>query len=276
MENVDLCSIMGLREMIAMNEIGLLVLEDEIKIAHQYKELSKRYPLVKYLGSTSSASEALEMCKKLKPNSIVVDLELQQGEGTGLDFLKSLQKLNLSSKPYIIVVTNNISTATHKMARQLGADFIITKNQKDYSAKMVLDLFRTYNETYHCFDDELLENDKLQIEVAMEYRTKLKERISEELDSIGISPKVKGRKYLRDAIEMTCDKDQPNLCSRIAKNYSVSSASVERAMQGAINRAWNTTDTETLETKYTAYINPERGYPTIMEFICYYADKVKK
>ncbi|MCR5652585.1 MAG: sporulation initiation factor Spo0A C-terminal domain-containing protein [Ruminococcus sp.] len=100
--------------------------------------------------------------------------------------------------------------------------------------------------------------------------------MSEELDLIGISPKVKGRKYLRDAIEMTCDKEQPNLCSQIAKSYSVSSASVERAMQGAINRAWNTTDTETLETQYTAYINPERGYPTIMEFVYYYADKVKK
>lgn len=258
-----------------MNEIGLLVLEDEIKIAHQYKELSKRHPLVKYLGSTSSASEALEMCKKLKPNSIVVDLELQQGEGTGLDFLKSLREHPLSPKPYIIVVTNNVSSSTHKIARNLGADFIITKNQKDYNAKMVLDLFRTYNETYNCCDDELYENKKTQLEAALEYRTRLKERISEELDLIGISPRVKGRKYLRDAIELTCDKERPNLSAMIAKSYSVSTPSVERAMQGAINRAWNTTDTETLEKQYTAYINPDRGHPTATEFIFYYADKVK-
>lgn len=259
-----------------MNEIGLLVLEDDERVIHQYEQLSKRYPLVKYLGSTNSASKALDMCRKLNPNSIVVDLELQQGEGTGFDFLKNLKDISLSSKPYIIVVTNNISSSTHKMARSLGADFIITKNQKDYSAKMVLDLFRTYNETYHCYDDELYDNSKHKIEAAIEYRTKLKARISEELDLIGISPKVKGRKYLRDAIEMTCDKERPNLSAIIAKSYSVSTASVERAMQGAINRAWNTTDTETLEKQYTAYINPERGYPTATEFIFYYADKVLK
>jgi hypothetical protein len=62
----------------------------------------------------------------------------------------------------------------------------------------------------------------------------------------------------------------------IAKSYSVSTPSVERAMQGAINRAWNTTDTETLEKQYTAYINPDRGHPTATEFIFYYADKVLK
>lgn len=258
-----------------MTEIGLLVLEDDAKVIHQYEQLSKRYPLVNYLGSTNSASKALKMCEKLKPNSIVVDLELQLGEGTGLDFLKSLREHPLSPNPYIIVVTNNVSSSTHKMARNLGADFIITKNQKDYNAKMVLDLFRTYNETYNCCDDELYENNKTQLEAALEYRTRLKERISEELDLIGISPRVKGRKYLRDAIEMICDKEQPNLCSRIAKEYSVSTASVERAMQGAINRAWNTTDTETLEKQYTAYVNPDRGYPTILEFVYYYVEKTQ-
>ena len=259
-----------------MTEIGLLVLEDDAKVIHQYEQLSKRYPLVNYLGSTNSASKALKMCEKLKPNSIVVDLELQLGEGTGLDFLKNLREHPLSPNPYIIVVTNNVSSSTHKMARNLGADFIITKNQKDYNAKMVLDLFRTYNETYHCFDDKLPDNNKSQIEVALEYRTRLKERISEELDLIGISPRVKGRKYLRDAIELTCDKERPNLSEMIAKSYSVSTPSVERAMQGAINRAWNTTDTETLEKQYTAYINPDRGHPTATEFIFYYADKVLK
>lgn len=258
-----------------MNEISLLVLEDEAKVAYEYEKLSKRYPLVKYLGSASSASEALNMCRKLKPNSIVVDLELQQGEGTGLDFLKNLKSLNLSPKPYTIVVTNIISPSTHKMARQLGADFIITKNQKDYSVKMVLDLFRTYNETYNCFDDEMRGNEESRIEAALEYRAKLKDRINEELDLIGISPRVKGRKYLRDAIEMTCDKEQPNLSLIISKNYKVTKASVERAMQAAIERTWSRTDPETLERQYTAYVNPDRGYPTILEFVYYYVEKIQ-
>ena len=34
-------------------------------------------------------------------------------------------------------------------------------------------------------------------------------------------------------------------------------------MQNAINRAWNSNDTETLLNCYTAHINPDRGMPTI-------------
>ena len=275
LEIVVFCSIIIFKGDDSMHKVDLFVIEDEKSICEEYKERVKNYPEINYLGSTGNSEKALQMCKELNPGALVLDLELQQGSGNGLDFLTKLKKLNLPTKPYIIVVTNIISPTTHKIARQLGTDFVITKSQKDYNVKMVLDLFKTYNDVGFGLDNDEMFEGNAKMEAAIAYREKLKNKITEELDLIGISPRVKGRKYLRDAIEMTCDKERANLSTLIAKKYSVSTASVERAMQGAINRAWNSTDTETLEKQYTAYINPKRSVPTLMEFVYFYADKVK-
>lgn len=107
-------------------------------------------------------------------------------------------------------------------------------------------------------------------------RETLRDKISTELDLIGISSKLKGRQYLADAIEITYNQRVSNLCSIIAKKYSKTDASVERAMQTAINHAWRNTDIESLERYYTTYINPQKGVPTVMEFIYYYSAKIKK
>lgn len=100
-------------------------------------------------------------------------------------------------------------------------------------------------------------------------------RIHAEFDSVGISPKVIGRQYLVDAILLVIDKQEHNLTAAIGKKYGKSDNSVERAMQNAISRTWRTVDIDTLYQNYTAKINSEKGVPTIMEFIYYYANKLK-
>lgn len=47
----------------------------------------------------------------------------------------------------------------------------------------------------------------------------IRDKISVELDLIGISPKLKGRNYLADAIEITCNQRVTNLCSIVAQKY---------------------------------------------------------
>lgn len=264
------------RKAMAVNmvKLDLLVVEDEESICKEYEERVKKYPEFNYLGSTGNPKKALALCEKLHPGVLVLDLELREGGGNGFDFLRELKKLVLPFRPIIVVVTNSLSTTTHQTARQLGADFIITKSQKDYNIDMVLDLFKTYSEFGYSLDGNTTTDEEIRMQAAIEYRKKLKDRITEELNQIGISPRALGRKYLRDAIELTCDKKRANLNVLIAKAYGKTPASVERAMQNAISRAWSNTDPETLERQYTAYINPDKGEPTLMEFICYFADKI--
>ena len=61
----------------------------------------------------------------------------------------------------------------------------------------------------------------------------------------------------------------------MSEKYGKTEASVERAMQSAIDRAWKTAYIDDLEKYYTARINSTRGVPTLKEFIYYYAEKIK-
>lgn len=259
-----------------MTKIDLVLIEDDIKTCNEYKALIPYYGQLNLTGITSDAEEAIQMIKKQPPNAIVLDLELHKGKGNGLSFLMELNKLNLPKNPFVLVVTNNISEVTHCAARNLGADFVITKNQNDYSVEMVLNFLLTLEGTGITLDSPKANKPVSKLKCGISYIEKMQDQINKELDSIGISPKLKGRQYLRDAIELTCNKKRSNLCAEIAKTYSKTDASVERAMQTAINHAWHNTDIETLEKNYTAYINPRKGVPTLTEFIYYYADKVKR
>ena len=252
------------------NTLSLLVIEDEEAVCGEYARLCSPSRGIALIGTTNSSQSGLQLTKEKLPDAVVLDLELHNGSGNGLMYLSGLQELNLGHRPYVMVVTNNISAATHSLARKMGADFIITKNQSDYSVEMVLSMLRSISAC-------LVSDNKSAVRtVEAGDRSDLDSRICKELDEIGINPKHKGRQYLREAIALISERKQPNISSVIADRYSTSAASVERAMQHAVNRAWKLTDIDTLITSYTARINPAKGVPTTTEFIYYYADKIKK
>ena len=104
---------------------------------------------------------------------------------------------------------------------------------------------------------------------------RLIQKIQHELNLIGISPKVVGYRYLTDAILATINEPNTHIFKMLGEKYKKTDASIERAMQNAINRAWRTSDIDDLLTYYTARIHSQKGVPTIMEFIFYYANKIQ-
>ena len=83
------------------------------------------------------------------------------------------------------------------------------------------------------------------------------------------------RECMIDAILIMMKQPTQNLCTQVAQLYGKSEPSIERAMQNAINRAWKMSSINDLLTHYTAKINSAKGSPTITEFICYYANKLR-
>lgn len=70
-------------------------------------------------------------------------------------------------------------------------------------------------------------------------------------------------------------ENKSKACDYVARKWGKAESSVERAMQNAINRAWNMADTKELLANYTAIIKSDRGVPTLTEFIYYYAMKIR-
>lgn len=255
-------------------KLELLLVEDDVVLCNEMQELIENTDDMILLAVTNDSNKALEHIKDSMPDVVILDLELNLGKGSGLHVLQGLRSLLLSKKPYILVTTNNSSTMTYESVRALGADYIMSKHQEGYSCESVLDFLRIMSPTIQTAH-MATEGASGTPETAEQYTKRIRTRIMTELNHVGISPKSVGYTYLTDAIYLMAKQPTQNICTILADKYRKSESSVERAMQNAINRAWKTYDTSELLHYYTAKINSEKGNPTITEFICYYANKLR-
>ncbi len=251
----------------------LLVEDDQAACKELIKEIDNNPDDFNLIGLTNNSSRAYQYVIESHPDAVILDLELHHGGGDGLEFLKQMKEAQLNRVPFVLVTTNNISAVTHEIARELGADFIMTKNQENYSAKSVLEFLKITKSVI------LNRRKSTETNVIDESPTqaakRLQRRICLELDRVGISAKSVGYTYLIEAITMTVKEPTQHLCDKIGEKHRKTPTSVERAMQNAINRAWSLTDIEELLKNYTAKIKSDKGVPTITEFIYYYAQKIK-
>ena len=254
--------------------LNILIIEDDVASCRELSLYIEKIDNMKLIGVTGDSDKGLEIVKSALPDVVILDIELHHGSGNGLLFLAKLNTLQLSMRPYVLITTNNSSNVTYESARQLGADFIMSKHKADYSAQYVIEFIRMIQHTLltrqPSKNENLTEVDLFEKNLPLYTR-----RVYRELDWVGISPKNIGYKYLADAILLILKNSSANVYRELAENYKKSDASVERAMQNAINRAWRFSDIEELLTHYTAKIRSEKGVPTTLEFVYYYANKIK-
>ncbi|MCM1180647.1 MAG: response regulator [Clostridium sp.] len=255
-------------------ELNIMLIEDDSSICKRFAEYVDVTAEVSIIAVTNNSYRALELIQENLPDAVILDLELNQGKGNGLLFLQELKTLDIPYKPFILITTNNSSSVTYDYARQLGADFIMSKHQEDYSEQSAIDFLKMMKDIIQ----NNIQNshpEYAQSESTGQREKRLKRLIDIELDLVGISPKAVGYKYLTTAILLVMDEKQNNLCTTIGKKYGKTDSSVERAMQNAINSAWRSNDIDELLKHYTARINPDKGVPTLTEFVYYYANKIK-
>ncbi|MCL2662810.1 MAG: response regulator [Oscillospiraceae bacterium] len=254
--------------------LTVLLVEDDQEECKSFVRLIDTMEDVRLIGVTNNETKALEYVKDHLPDAVILDLELHKGKGNGIAFLEALKMMHMKLPPYILVTTHNISRMTHDRVRQEGTDFIMVKSQEDYSTKNVIEFLRSLKKTIHESRKKILQRNGSDEESPHDIKKRLEMRVTAEIDQIGISPKALGRNYLIDAIMHRAD-GQHGQVSAIAKKYSKTEASVERAMQNAINKAWSTMHPDDLLLHYTARIHSDKAVPTVTEFICFYANKLK-
>lgn len=253
----------------------LLVLEDDVNACNDFINCINSREDIDLIGITDSDIEALQYVRLRHPEGIVLDVELNNsisGNTDSLDFLNNLKKLNLNYNPIIIVTTHINSQRTYDILHRNGVDLILYKDQPKYSCSLVLNKFLALRNTISTSSVASLQ------ENLMETEDKISELIYHELNLIGITPKLKGRDYIHDAILYLVknSENKINVIQYLTKIYKKSGNTITNGIQNAIIHAWRVSSIEDLSMHYTAKINYETGIPTPMEFIYYYVDKIKK
>ncbi|MDR2558175.1 MAG: response regulator [Oscillospiraceae bacterium] len=255
-------------------DLKVLLIEDDTVECRNIIKAADIKDGIRLIGVTNSAEKATQYITDGLPDAIVLGIELSEESDKCIAFMQKLRDMNLDEFPYILVTAKNEDAATHDTARKMGADFIMTKQQENYSADNVIDFLSSVKSVIlgkrrDIHAEALSPEDKADI------KNKLLRRIHTELDLIGVSPKVVGRSYLVDGILRIMECPEPNFSRKIAAHFGKSVPSVERAMQTAITGAWKNNSRQEIAKYYTAHINPEKGIPTVTEFIYFYASKVK-
>lgn len=253
-----------------MSPLSVLIVEDNQNTCRNFSSYAETLDEIQIIGVANTANEAVQLIHDYLPHAVILDLELHQGGGSGLDVLQGIRDAALSRDPFVLICTVNTSNTIYEYARSLGADYILYKHQEGYSEQYVLDFLRNLKETINNRN-----NQTYTPETPYQYEQRIRKRITSELYLVGVQPNMKGFSYLVDAIELFITEPQHCLCDTIADKYGKTKSSVERAMQNAIDKAWKTTDIDELLLHFKAKIRSDKGVPSITEFVCYYADKIK-
>ena len=257
--------------------IRILLVEDDVNEVEDFKKVVSKRNDATLISITNSSTKAIEDYTNLKPDAVILDLELSDGEGSGFEFIEKMKERNTRKLSKIVVTTNVHSNAVYDFCHKSNIDFIFYKKQKNYSKDNIINtllLLRNYSNNNMIINAE--NNEKTEENNEDKKEDRIMSTINKEMDIIGISTHLIGRRYLMDAIYYIIQDDQTSIIQNLSKEYKKSASTISRAMQNAILHAWRITPIDELEKIYTARINYETGVPTPTEFIYFYVDKIKK
>jgi ActR/RegA family two-component response regulator len=255
----------------------LLLIEDDLDEITRFVDCSNSRNDIKFVGMTDSSVDAMKMLKTHLPEGVIVDIQLIAGEGSGLDLIDTILSSDLAFRPVIVVTTSSRSHLLLDQVQKLGVDYIFSKHQKGYSADYVIKIMLKLRGSLHS-KQKTGASDRRSIESPAERRAMIDQRITVELDYVGIKHRMVGREYLHEAIALQIESG-PKAGSklyRVADLKRKSYASILRGIQTAIDHAWSNAKISDLQKYYTARVSEKTGTPTASDFIHYYADKIRR
>ena len=254
-----------------MRTLRILVVEDDLNACHAFQNYADTLEDVELVGASNTAADALHKIKDNLPHAVILDLELHNGGGSGIEVLQGVMDMAPERKPFFLITTVNTSNMIYEQARKKGADYIMYKFQEGYSEKYALDFLRDMSETIQSGTGRVQTT-----ETPHEREKRIHDRIVAEFYRVGISTSMKGYDYLVEGVKIYAGGQTQKLTEVIARKFGKSKASVERAMQNAIDKAWKETDVEELVLNFKAHVNSDRGVPTVLEFVSYYAKLINR
>jgi DNA-binding NarL/FixJ family response regulator len=107
-----------------MEKISILLVDDHKLIRESWSIILSNDPRFTVIGDTSSIDEAVEISKNIKPDIVLMDVNL--GNVNGFDATKSIMKARPESK--VIGISMHSMPAYARRMFQMGAKGYVTKN----------------------------------------------------------------------------------------------------------------------------------------------------
>jgi len=115
------------------NKLNVLIVDDSPGLQMRLAEMLKTVAGLTIVGQAQSVAEASRAIQELTPNLVVLDLQL--GDGNGIEILQATKKANPSIR--FVIFTNQSDSQYRQRCAELGADYFLCKSTE---AKSLLTL----------------------------------------------------------------------------------------------------------------------------------------
>ena len=249
--------------------IKIMLVEDDAQVCESFRMMTLHRPALAVVCDTGSETEAFEYLKMHKVDVMILDVELNEGDGVSL--LTSIEQQKLD-KPFIVVVTNTASGVTLGYMREHGADYIYRKTNRAYSAVKVLDIIERIF-PYHKIVDAWGSGDLVERYNQEKADAVTRKYVEGELEKMGFKRKQVGFLYAVDGIVMIMKNQGAPLrvtaevYPAIAAARNTTKACVERALRNAIEVTFANAKIRQLDEYYPFPFDRKKGRPTNTEFL---------
>ena len=211
------------------------------------------------VGTAGDGNDAVEKITKLQPDVVILDITLPSLDGIGV--LKRITKTVPGASTIMLTAIGLESVMNEAM--KYGAQYYTVK---PFSIPELLERIRAiYSSRVQQLSERVLQSPR-------------EARIYRILRIIGFAPKLKGYRYLEQAIEMVMENNRcymtKEIYPRIAKREDTTPMCVERGIRHAIEAVWEKGDREQLE-RYFGGSSLAGVRPTNAQFIMSVADAIK-
>lgn len=257
--------------------IKIMLVEDDPIACESYRAEIRHLSDLALTYETGSEQQALGYLKANKIDVVILDIELEEGDGAS--FLERLDEMEIE-KPFITVVTNNVSAITLSYMREHGADYIYQKSNVSYSPSKVLGIIRKI-----CPYQKMMkarEEPPADSYFGKEKDEEIKRRyIVDELKKMGFKEKQVGFTYIVDAVLILIDYSgtPPHVTSEIypliASERNTSKEGVERSIRSAIEATFRKMNEAQIKYCYPFAYDQKKGRPSNSDFLLNFSKLIR-
>ena len=109
--------------------LTILIADDSQSVSEMLAELVSDPGRIEVIGFADSEDTAIERVMRLKPDVVILDMQLRSGSGTGV--IRAVRSSPESHRTKLIVMSNHPSPQIRKRCLELGADYFFDK-AKDF------------------------------------------------------------------------------------------------------------------------------------------------
>lgn len=261
------------------NLISLVLVDDNPDFVELMRETLEKEQDIHIIGTAYNGLEALAIIRQKKPEMVLLDVVMPEKDG--LEVLEEMKNFDAADRPVTIMLTAIGQDHYIRRALALGAEYYIIKPfDLSLLGKRIRQIYQDTVESPPVKDNAGETHFKRSIDAVS--REEVDEAVTVALRDVSVPPHLTGYLFLKKGIAATVASEKgfipatKELYPSIAEEFGTSAGKIERAIRGAIQKAWSRKD-QTNASQYFTYAGKYKSIkPTNSEFIATIAAKIRQ